>query len=122
MAPTTTSTSGHVAAGILAARVDLDETLTEVHLEPAEILHSLYREIGCHTVDVVRLTDNLDMWLDDFGLYEGGINRAATRIARRFGYVHQPYFGAVVFAGTDGRGNVTALTPEGIAALRLFTL
>jgi hypothetical protein len=62
--------------------------------------------IGCQRVDVVRLTDQLDMWIDDEGLYNSAINPLATRLAHHFqsdipSAYRQPYFGTTVFLGIN---------------------
>jgi len=72
----------------------------------------------CDRVDVVALTDQLDMWIDDEGLYRQPINPAATVLAQLFGFTHQPYHGPVVLTGgADGNGDTIALTPEKLKAL-----
>ncbi|WP_171075239.1 DUF3846 domain-containing protein [Nonomuraea basaltis] len=75
-------------------------------------LHTMYKVLGCSYVDVVRLTDNLDMWLDDMGLYDKTVNMPATMLARRFGKVWQPYFGPVLLCSVDDEGNSIDLTED----------
>jgi len=75
-------------------------------------LAALYAVIGCDTVDVVRLTERLDMYLDDEGLINGQpINPIATILARHFGRTTQPYAGPAVLTslGPDGRDRSLSL-------------
>jgi Domain of unknown function (DUF3846) len=75
-----------------------------------ECLRAMYRLLECSTVDVVRLADDVDMWLDDEGMYGGLVNPAATIIAGEFGFTWQPYFGHVLFLGGAGpRGDTVGL-------------
>jgi hypothetical protein len=43
----------------------------------------LYAVIGYDQVDVVRLTDQLNMWIDDEGLFNAEIDPLATKLARQ---------------------------------------
>ncbi len=72
------------------------------------MLQALCELIGCSTVDVVRLTPEIDMWVDDEGLLEArpGINQLASYVATWFGRPYQLYVGTVVFSGgVDQAGN-----------------
>lgn len=77
-------------------------------------LRSLYAALDVSLVDVIRLTDDIDCWLDD----EGRVNAAAenplgTSLLRAFGWhlAHDDAVrGSMLFAGHDGRGGMTSLT------------
>jgi uncharacterized protein DUF3846 len=76
------------------------------------ILEALYDQIGCTHVDVVALSPEIDMWIDDEGALKPQlrVNQLASYIATRFGLPFQLYVGTVVFAGgPDGDGNTTSL-------------
>jgi hypothetical protein len=47
-------------------------------------LQLMYDTLSCTTVDVVRLTTKIDMWLDDNGLYTSPVNPVATALARHY--------------------------------------
>ena len=80
--------------------------VVEVNLKPGGDHLALMREhLGCRLVDVVALTDRLDMWIDDEGLYNHPVNVPATALARRFGFVWQPYHGPVLLCSVDREGN-----------------
>jgi|SRR5664279_1245500 len=72
-------------------------------------------------VDVVSLTADLDMWVNDEGIVRGmPINVVASFIAREFlgERFAQPYFGPVVFTGgVDDEGETLALASAQIAML-----
>jgi uncharacterized protein DUF3846 len=92
--------------------------VVEVNLNPGADHLALMREhIGCRYVDVVRLTNTLDMWLDDEGLYTQPVNLPATQLARRHGYVWQDYHGPVLLCGVNRDGNSIDLTREQVVGL-----
>jgi Domain of unknown function (DUF3846) len=87
-----------------------DGEITDVHLKPGENhLALMYEHLNCTTVDVVRLTTVLDMWIDDEGLYTQPPNPAATALARHYGHLHQPYHGPVMICTANQHGNSTDL-------------
>lgn len=76
------------------------------------ILEALYEQIGCTKVDVVALSPEIDMWVDDEAALKPQlrVNQLASYIATRFGFPFQLYIGTVVFSGgPDARGNTTPL-------------
>ncbi|MFD5427713.1 DUF3846 domain-containing protein [Streptomyces sp. NPDC127084] len=69
--------------------------------------------IRCERVDVVGLTSQLDMWLDDEGLYNHPVNKLATVLAVRFGFTYQNYHGPVLLTGgADAEGDTLPLSKE----------
>lgn len=93
-----------------------DGSIVDVQLEAGGDRLEVMRELlGCRLVDVVALTDRLDMWLDDEGMFTRPMNPVATALARRFGFVWQPYYGPVLLAATDSAGGSADL---GIGQLR----
>lgn len=62
-------------------------------------LHGMYQALGCRAVDCVQLTAKLDMWLDDEGMFNQGINGPASYVALRYGFNWQYYNGTVLFLG-----------------------
>lgn len=77
----------------------------------------MYDHLDCRSVDVVALTDELDMWLDDEGLDRHSINAPATLIAQIYGITHQPYFGPVLPCSHDDEGNSIDMPVHVIADL-----
>lgn len=74
-------------------------------------LRSMYELLDCSTVDVVRLADDLDMWVDDEGMYTSVVNDVATVIAARFGHGYQQFYGsALLLGGADRHGNTVGLS------------
>jgi hypothetical protein len=113
-----------VTVEALRLRPDSD-TLEGVRLEHDAVtdthLQSVYVALGVQLVDVIRLTDEIDLWCDD----EGRINSAesnpvATSMCRAFGW-HLNHGdevrGAVLFAGHDGQGGMASLTDRQRAIL-----
>lgn len=97
--------------GVQAVKIDTEGVATVVDLGE-NTLKGLQDAACARFVDVVRLHPRLDMWIDDEGavLMEPVVNEVASLIARGFGFVHQPYFGDVVFASHDDEGNTTSLS------------
>lgn len=98
----------------LVIGIDGGVTELEVPATSHDRLQALYAAIGCHTVDVVRLTTRLDMWVDDEGMFTQPVNLAATVLARHYGRTAQFYHGPAVIAGLDSQGTTIALTDDQI--------
>ncbi|MGW8769010.1 DUF3846 domain-containing protein [Streptomyces sp. NPDC055815] len=80
-----------------------------------ETLKTLRTEIECSMVDVVDITPNLSMWIDDEGLYSENpyVNVAASYLFSRYATPHQPYLGNAVFTGgTDKDGDTLGLSED----------
>jgi hypothetical protein len=91
---------------VTGLRITVDGSVQKVEMPTNAILAGLYAAIGCTAVDVVRLTDQLDMWIDDEGLYNSQANPLATTLAHHFQRdipprYRQPYFGTAMFLGID---------------------
>lgn len=81
------------------------------------ILAGLQEAVG-GLVDVVSLTDQVDLWVNDEGLYVCEPNPFATLVASGFGRWTQPYLGTAVFTGgVDGEGRTLSLGDEVVEAL-----
>ncbi|MGH3428252.1 MAG: DUF3846 domain-containing protein [Mycobacteriales bacterium] len=101
--PTTELVCRDVVTGL---RITVDGSVQKVEMPKNAILTGLYAAIGCDSVDVVRLADQLDMWIDDEGLYNSQANPLATKLAHYFQQdipprYRQPYFGTAVILGID---------------------
>lgn len=107
-------------ATITALKVTPAGEITELALDAGDVLHGLYGAIDCRNVDVVAITDVLDMWVDDEGLLVGEpqINYPACMVAAALGALHQPYFGTAVFACHDDEGETTSLSPGTVRVIR----
>lgn len=69
-------------------------------------------------VDVVALTDQLDMWVHDEGLYVCEPNPVATLLALAHGR-RSPFYGPAVFTGgADASGDTCGLDPRSLAGLQ----
>ena len=94
----------------MALVVHPDGTLSDVALTNGRELELMYQWLSCRTVDVVRLTDQLDMWLDDEGLFSQSVNLPASLLARRFGCDWQNYYGSVLLCSHTEDGDSRNLT------------
>lgn len=96
-----------------------DGEIIDVNLKPDADNHlALMREhLGCRLVDVVALTDRLDMWLDDEGIYTQPVNPVATALARHFGFRWQRYHGPALLCSVDSEGNSVDLDRDQVRAL-----
>lgn len=110
---------------IIGLRITPDGRASGVSLQPTNGSHldALYEAIGCRFVDVVRLRDGLDMWVDDEGLYTAEPNLFATTLADQLtpGGAVQIYHGTAVFLGADDDTGETVSVP-GAAELIGFTV
>lgn len=81
-------------------------------------LRAMYEVIGCTTVDVVRLRSDLDMWVDDDGMYTAEVNVPATMIVGKFASLTQSFYGTCLFlGGADDDGNTVGLSPRMLAII-----
>ncbi|NLG22213.1 MAG: DUF3846 domain-containing protein [Actinomycetales bacterium] len=95
-----------------------DGEIAEVDLSATDTLRTMYQVIGCSSVDVVRLTTNLDMWIDDEGMItDRPVNVLATLLARHFGRTYQPYCGPALLGGMTDDGDTINLTDDQIRAV-----
>jgi hypothetical protein len=78
-------------------------------------IDALYRAIGSRDLDMLTVTPQLLMWVDDQGLVNGSaVNPVATALLSQMPRLRShPIRGTVVFTGaTDPDGDVTSLAPE----------
>jgi hypothetical protein len=85
-------------------------------------LLALYEALDVQFVDVIRLSDDIDGWVDDeFRVNGAEPNRLATAMFRAFGW-HLNHGddirGAVLFAGHDGEGGMCSLSARQDAIVR----
>lgn len=98
---------------LMGIRVTVDGTAEGVVVDVSESrLAGMRAQIGCDLVDVVRLDDGVDMWIDDEGLYRSGPNPVATVMAPMLGYAIQRFHGAALFLAVDEEGATRSLSPE----------
>lgn len=78
------------------------------------ILAGLQAQIGCGAVDVVRLSNQIEAWVDDDGAYVAEVNPLATVAAVILGRPRHaaPLYGSVVFLTADRAGDVRSLSPD----------
>lgn len=90
-------------------------TITEVSVpdESKRHLPAMYAHLGCSCVDVVRLSPDEDMWIDDEGLISYPNPRGYFRLG---GAV---FAGAGLILGNDGKGDITG---SGLSPMRLWYL
>ncbi|MFJ8896787.1 DUF3846 domain-containing protein [Leifsonia sp. NPDC102414] len=93
----------HMLSGV---RIDLDGTIVAVKIDDttsAQRVAGMKEHIGCALFDVIRLPENIDVWVDDEGLYRSEHNPELTGMVR----LHQPDWDAVF-----GRGLVLGVNPS----------
>ena len=89
-----------------------------------DALDFLYGKIGCSWVDVVRLPNGVDMWVDDEGMFKENawLNPVATGLRTTLAMKEAPIavipcfgweiYGNAVLTGHDDFGNTVDLTDE----------
>ena len=116
--PTSTTTSGGRTVAVVV--VDPDGSSRQERWTTAAdggLLEQLQRAVG-GLVDVVALSEHVDLWVNDEGLYLCEPNPVATLLAVAYGRTRQPYFGPAVFTGgADSNGATLSLQPELAAQL-----
>lgn len=107
--------------GLLLNTDDPELWDVELRQENGSTLSSLYHHLNCRTVDVIRLTDSIDLWVDDEAMLvsEPEVNHVLTNITIAFGHYFQPIHGAGVFlSGNDKTGATESLSPEQVSVIR----
>ena len=96
-----------------------DGTVTEHEVEGNVSLGFLSKQIG-GTVDVTRITANVDAWIHDEGLYVCGPNFTASYAIMRVAddLLHRPLHGPIVFARCDDEGDTVGLRDEDAALIK----
>ncbi|MFG3133711.1 DUF3846 domain-containing protein [Streptomyces tendae] len=103
-----------------AQLVEIDLPIGHDSESSAERRAVLRAVLRCDRFDVVALTRQWDMWIDDEGLYNHPVNPAATALARRFGLTHQRYHGPVLLTGgPDAEGSTLPLLRQQLIGLLL---
>ncbi len=116
------SATGDGAVTTRAVAVTVSGDLRELDLgSGAGQIDALYRAIGGRDLDMLIVTPQLLLWVDDQGLVNGSpVNPVAaallSQLPRSPGH---PVRGTVVFTGAaDPTGQVTSLAPEWVQVLR----
>ncbi|MGI5201578.1 DUF3846 domain-containing protein [Spirillospora sp. CA-108201] len=80
---------------------------------------AMYEVIGrdCHLVELLPLSDQFLMWLDEEGLHRPQPNSPATMLAQRFGWVSQTYHGTAIITGPELPTGLADLSKEQVALL-----
>lgn len=96
-------------------RIALDGRLEDVVLpsEPGALGTALNLALECRMFDVVRFDDDLDLFVDDEGLYASKPNPVLSLVTQRLGYEQPILFGPGVFLRCDpNTGESLTLTDE----------
>jgi len=91
---------------LTGVRIDGDGSFVAVKIDdttPGQASAGMREHIGCALFDVIRLPENIDVWVDDEGLYRSPVNDELTSIVR----LHQPDWDAVA-----GRGLFLGVNPD----------
>jgi hypothetical protein len=110
---TTTNTTGFV----LGIRVSVDGSIQDVRIpatEGAPDFMGITKAVGCDVFDRVALPGDIDVFVDDEGLYRAEYNPVLSEMVREklgapLGYrLH----GTGVFLGSNDEGDTLSLTPS----------
>ncbi|MFH8797550.1 DUF3846 domain-containing protein [Streptomyces sp. NPDC017941] len=86
--------------------------------DPAKTSTVIRAVVDCRFFDVVQVTRDLSMWLDDEGILTAPINFAATWLYALHQPPHQHYHGRALFTGgADAQGDTLGLTADQAAHL-----
>lgn len=87
-------------------RIDGDGSFVAVKIDDTtqgQVSAGMREHIQCARFDVIRLPENIDVWVDDEGLYRSPVNSELTGIVR----LHQPDWDVVA-----GRGLFLGVNPD----------
>jgi hypothetical protein len=90
---------GNTMTTVHGLRITLDGTLEDVEMprESGRLANALNAAIGSDLFDLVGLEDDIDLFVDDEGMYRSEPNPALSLVARRLGNQQSVLFGAGVF-------------------------
>lgn len=92
--------------------------VTDQELTGERFSDAISTAIECDYFDIVRLTHDIDLFVDDSGLINGSpLNLVATVIAHCFG-ANIAIFGTAVAAGTNDEGDTLPLRADQINLIR----
>ncbi|MBB5643649.1 DUF3846 domain-containing protein [Cryobacterium roopkundense] len=95
---------------IRSVHINPAETITTQNLNPDHIGQDIAAAIGCSMFDVVGLTDNIDLFVDDEGLINGSpLNLPATVLAHLLGS-RTVIFGTAIAVSANDDGETIGLT------------
>jgi hypothetical protein len=110
-----------MVTGIL---IKTDGTVENFEQQEGEsLLHGMYRALEVDMVELVQLTDEIGLWLDEEGLYSGQVpNLYATALGATLGFRNPwgvPLMGPVlVLGGCDDEGDTLSLSDEDAQRIR----
>lgn len=109
---------------ITGIKVTPDGEVTAFELFADRTLHGMYQQIGCRVVDVVRVADDVDMWIDDEGLLvnEPQMNMAASVLAAAISgaEIRDRFAGTCLFLGHDDEGETQDLPLPHLQAILMY--
>lgn len=98
-----------------------NRSVTEVEVDTKDVLHSMYKLIGCELVDRVSINGHDDIWVDDEGLL------TMTEKSKFFSYrgCPSPLVGNGLILGVNGKGesiNPKITTEEVRMNVKFYTM
>lgn len=107
-----------------AIKVTPEGEVAILDMPEGDTLQWLYKQIGCTMVDLVRLDEVHDMWMDDDFVTPPPVNGAATLLRALFRgeplNLDYPVYGSVILARHDGRGATTGLTDNDVRSFNII--
>ncbi len=82
-------------------------------------LRDIAKEIGCDWVELVRVSDSVDMWVDEEGTRDGDLNVPALWLVWKLHGAESlhPLFGHVVFTSSEDE-ELTSLNTQALQDIR----
>lgn len=101
-----------------ALLITCDKQIVPINLPTGDtLLAVMYATLRCTTVDVVAVTKQWDMWIDDEGLLDRRpVNPLATMLAHRFGHTGYRIHGPALIAGRS-EDKTRPLTADSLSGL-----
>ena len=107
-----------MTTSIRSVNINPAETITTLNLNPDSIGTDIAAAIGCCMFDVVGLTDDIDLFVDDEGLINGSpLNLPATVLAHRLGS-RTVIFGTAIAVSVNDGGETIGLTDHQLVSIQ----
>jgi hypothetical protein len=107
-------------SNVYGVLIDPTDGVTIKEFKDSELAEDMYQEIGCDYVELSKLTDELDLWVDEEGFINGatqrvGVFQVQDADGERLG---QPmYAGKGLILASDNEGCIIGLTKERAEAI-----
>lgn len=100
-----------MATTVIKINVDGNVSVVDLNQYGMSNLEGMRREIGCSWVDCFGISERVDAWIDDEGMYNSAPNYVATNVAASLAgeLLSQLLYGTVLIAGSTPKGDTVSI-------------